>query len=74
LDYDNHVIQCHVVRNYKKVTYDGKKRLWEKRKMAIIELTGKTGGRGWSRPLLAPGCGVEGHDLVLAMIPSLESP
>lgn len=44
-----------------------------KRKMAIIELTGKTGGRGWRRPLLAPGCGGEGDDLVPAKIPSLES-
>jgi len=42
--------------------------------MVIIELTGKIGGRGWRRPLLAPGCGGEGHDLVPAKIPNLESP
>jgi len=42
--------------------------------MAIVELTGKIGGRGWMRPLLAPGCGGEGCDLVPAKITSLESP
>jgi len=51
-----------------------KKGCGKKRKMAIIELTGMIGGRGWRRPLLAPGCGGEGCDLVPAKIPSLESP
>jgi len=45
-----------------------------KRILAVIELTAKTGGRGWMRPLLAPGCGGEGHDLVPDKIPHLESP
>jgi hypothetical protein len=68
------VIQCHVVRNYKRVTYDGQNGCGEKRNIAIIELTGNIGGSGWWRPLLAPGHGGEGHNLVLAKIPSLESP
>jgi len=51
-----------------------KKGCGKKRKMAIIEVTGMNGGRGWRRPLLAPGCGGEGRDLVPAKIPSLEFP